>query len=182
MPSARPEIWSKGHRNPQGLALDSRTGQLWSHEHGPKGGDELNRILPGRNYGWPVITHGLDYSGSPIGEGNEKEGMEQPIHHWSPAIAPSGLAIQASGDTTNFWIGALVGQAIVLIEKSDALTRERRLLDQHVGRVRDVRIGPDDMLYLLTDGPAGGLYRLNPALEQAYHLQPDGRGSSDSRR
>jgi aldose sugar dehydrogenase len=168
-PSAQPEIWSKGHRNPQGLVVDPKTGQLWSHEHGPKGGDELNHILPGRNYGWPVITHGVDYSGIPIGEGREKDGMEQPVHYWSPSIAPSGLAIQSGGDATKFWIGALVGQAVVSLDMNNGAVTERRLFEG-IGRVRDVRIGPDNLLHILTDGPAGAIYRFfAPAVEQAHH-------------
>jgi aldose sugar dehydrogenase len=107
---ARPEIWSYGHRNPEGLAFEA-VGRLWSHEHGPLGGDELNLILSGRNYGWPVITYGLTYSGDRIGEGTEKEGMEQPIRYWSPAIAPSGLTVQVAGATTLNWIGALADQS-----------------------------------------------------------------------
>ena len=167
LPEAQPEIWSFGHRNPQGLAIHPITGQLWSHEHGPKGGDELNLILPGGNYGWPVITHGIDYSGAPIGEEKEKEGMERPVRYWSPAIAPSGLAITGAGNTTTFWVGALAGQAVVSIEMRNSIIRERRLFERQLGRVRDVRIGPDRLLYVLTDGPAAALYRLEPALEQA---------------
>lgn len=168
VPGARSEIWSYGHRNPQGLAFDARTGKLWSHEHGPQGGDELNLIVSGRNYGWPVITHGLDYSGKPIGEGTAKEGMEQPLHHWSPAIAPSGLAVESAGGVTVFWIGALGGQSLVKLEmEAGRIVREQRLLQNELGRIRDVRIGSDGPLYLITDDPEGALYRLEPAVEQA---------------
>lgn len=168
MPGARPEIWSYGHRNPQGLAINAHTGKLWSHEHGPMGGDELNLVIAGRNYGWPVITFGLDYSGKPIGEGTAKEGMEQPVHHWTPSIAPSGLAIENAGGVTVFWIGALAGQSLVRLEMQDGrIVREQRLLKDELGRIRDVRIGPDGLLYLITDGPEGALYRLQPAVEQA---------------
>jgi len=174
VPGAMPEIWSKGHRNPQGLALDARTGKLWSHEHGPLGGDELNLIVAGRNYGWPVITHGLDYSGKPIGEGTAKEGMEQPVYHWTPAIAPSGLTIESVGEVTVFWIGALAGQSLVRLElENGRVVREQRLFKDELGRIRDVRIGPDGLLYVITDSPEGALYRLEPSVEQARK-----RGSS----
>lgn len=167
-PGARPEIWSYGHRNPQGLAIDPQTGRLWSHEHGPMGGDELNLIIGGRNYGWPVVTYGLDYSGKPIGEGTAKDGMEQPIHYWTPAIAPSGLAIESTENITVFWIGALAGQSLIRLEMQDGqIVYEQRLLKSEVGRIRDVRIDPDGMLYLITDSPEGRLFRLDTAVEQA---------------
>lgn len=168
VPGARSEIWSYGHRNPQGLALDARTGALWSHEHGPMGGDELNLIVAGRNYGWPVISHGLDYSDKPIGEGTAKEGMEQPLHHWSPAIAPSGLAVESAGGITILWIGALAGQSLVRLDlDDDRVVREQRLLQNELGRIRDVRIGPDGLLYVITDSSEGALYQLEPTVEQA---------------
>ena len=170
VPGARPEIWSYGHRNPQGLALDPRTGMLWSHEHGPLGGDELNLIVAGRNYGWPVITQGLDYSGKPIGVGTVKEGMEQPVHHWTPAIAPSGLAVESAGTGagTVLWVGALAGQSLIRLEVEDGrVVREQRLLKDELGRIRDIRIGPDAHLYVITDSPEGALYRLERAVEQA---------------
>lgn len=167
IPGARPEIWSYGHRNPQGLAIDPDTGWLWSHEHGPWGGDELNLIVSGRNYGWPVVTHGRDYSGKPIGVGSAKEGMEQPIHHWTPAIAPSGLAVESTESMTILWIGALAGQSLVRLEMRDGrIVHERHLLKGELGRIRDVRIGPDGLLYLITDSPEGGLFLLEPAVEQ----------------
>lgn len=163
----RPEIWSYGHRNPQGLAFDA-SGRLWSHEHGPLGGDELNLIHSGRNYGWPVITYGLTYSGDKIGEGTEKEGMEQPIRYWSPAIAPSGLAVQIAGATTLIWIGALADQSLVMLELvDDRIIRERRWLQKELGRIRDVRVGPDSSLYIIVDDAQGGLYRLLTRMEQA---------------
>ena len=163
----RPEIWSYGHRNPQGLAFDA-AGRLWSHEHGPLGGDELNLIHSGRNYGWPVITYGLTYSGDKIGEGTEKEGMEQPIRYWSPAIAPSGLAVQIAGATTLIWIGALADQSLVMLELvDDRIIRERRWLQKELGRIRDVRVGPDSSLYIIVDDAQGGLYRLLTRMEQA---------------
>ena len=168
MPGARSEIWSYGHRNHQGLAINAHTGRLWAHEHGPMGGDELNLVIAGRNYGWPVITFGFDYSGKPIGEGTAKVGMEQPVHHWTPAIAPSGLAIENADGVTVFWIGALAGQSLVRLEMQDGrIVREQRLLKDELGRIRDVRIGPDGLLYLITDDREGALYRLQPAVEQA---------------
>jgi len=169
IPGARPEIWTHGHRNPQGLAFDARTNQLWSHEHGPLGGDELNLIVAGRNYGWPVITHGLDYSGKPFGEGAAKEGMEQPFHFWTVAIAPSGLAIESTGDTTVFWIGALAGRSLVRLEMEHGrIVREQLLLQNELGRIRDVRISPDGLLYLVADASGGALYRLDSVVEQAW--------------
>jgi glucose/arabinose dehydrogenase len=168
IPEARPEIWSYGHRNPQGLAIDARTGRLWSHEHGPMGGDELNLIVAGHNYGWPVITYGLNYAAKSIGEGTAKEGMEQPVHHWTPSIAPSGLAIENAGGVTVFWIGALAGQSLVRLEMEDGrIVREQRLLENEFGRIRDVRIGRDGFLYFIIDDPEGALFRLQPAVEQA---------------
>lgn len=166
VPGARPEIWSYGHRNPQGLAYDSRTGRLWSHEHGSLGGDELNLILTGRNYGWPVITHSLDYSGQPMGAGTTREGMEQPVHHWTPAIAPSGLAVESIGVSTVLWIGALAGQSVIKLEVEDGrVVREQRLLADVLGRIRDVRIGLDGHLHIITDSPKGWLYRLETMVE-----------------
>jgi aldose sugar dehydrogenase len=162
---ARPEIWSYGHRNPQGLALDPATGKLWAHEHGAMGGDELNLILPGRNYGWPIITYGTEYSGEPIGEGVEKEGLEQPVYYWLPDIAPSGLAVETKGHVTTFWIGTLVGQALIRLQmKEGGIVSERRFLQNEVGRIRDVSLAVDGHLYLATDAPEGGFYRVD-ALE-----------------
>ncbi len=167
VPGARPEIWSYGHRNPQGLAFDAR-GQLWSHEHGPNGGDELNLISHGKNYGWPVITHGLTYSGEKIGEGTEKVGMEQPVRYWSPSIAPSGLAIQILGDGIVVWIGALAGQALIAVELADdRVVNERRCFQNELGRIRDVRIGPDEAIYIIVDDAQAWLYRLDAPTQQA---------------
>lgn len=169
---ARPEIWTYGHRNPQGLAFDAQ-GRLWSHEHGPKGGDELNLIVAGRNYGWPVITYGREYSGEAIGEGTAKDGMEQPVHHWTPAIAPSGLAVEHANGRTIFWISTLAGQSLIRLElESGGVTSEQRLLQDEIGRIRDVRIGPDGLLYLISDHDEGWLYRLDP------EVQAGGRGRS----
>jgi glucose/arabinose dehydrogenase len=166
---ARPEIWTYGHRNPQGLAFDPRTNELWSHEHGPLGGDELNLIVAGRNYGWPVITHGLDYSGKPIGEGKAKNGLEQPVHSWTVLTAPSGLAVESKGSITVFWIGALAGQSLVRLEMENGrIVREHRLLEKELGRIRDVRISPHNIVYLITDSSRGALYRLDSTVEQAW--------------
>lgn len=164
---ARPEIWSYGHRNIQGAALHPETGKLWTHEHGPRGGDEINIAEPGRNYGWPVITFGREYHGPAIGEGTAKEGMEQPLHYWVPSIAPSGMAFH-SGNAYPAWkgqlfVGALAAKQLVRLELDpDGRVRaeERIAIGE---RVRDVREGPDGALYLLTDEDAGRLLRVVPA-------------------
>jgi glucose/arabinose dehydrogenase len=165
---ARPEIFSYGHRNAQGLAIHPETGVPWLHEHGARGGDEVNVVRPGVNYGWPVITHGIDYSGAPIGEGTHKEGMAQPIHYWVPSIAPSGMAFY-DGDAFPEWrgdlfVGALRSELLARLElDGERVVGEERLLEGALGRIRDVEVGPDGLLYLLTDESAGGLYRLEPA-------------------
>jgi glucose/arabinose dehydrogenase len=165
---ARPEIWSIGHRNPQGAALHPDTGELWSSEHGPKGGDELNVVRAGRNYGWPVITHGTAYSGERIGIGTHQVGMEQPIHYWVPSIATSGLAFYTSdripGWTGSVFVGGLAGKLLVRLElDGERVRHEERLLEDLHERIRDVRQGPDGFLYLLTDSPQGRLLRVEPA-------------------
>ena len=165
---ARPEIWSYGHRNVQGAALHPRTGELWTHEHGPQGGDELNIVLPGRNHGWPIVSHGAEYgSGRPIGEGKTKPGIEAPLHTWVPSIAVSGMAFLTSdrypGWQNNLFIGALRGQALVRLELDGRrVTREERLLTDLGERIRDVRQGPDGWLYLLTDSDDGRVLRVRP--------------------
>src|SRR5512134_87567 len=165
---ARPEIWSYGHRNIQGAALDPRTGQLWTAEHGAMGGDEVNVPKAGRNYGWPVITYGRDYSGARIGEGTAKPGLEQPVHYWDPSIAPSGLAFY-TGDRFPAWRGSLFvgslkfGLLVRLELDGERVTGEERLLQGLRARVRDVRQGPDGFLYLLTDEPDGRILRIEPA-------------------
>jgi glucose/arabinose dehydrogenase len=164
---ALPEIWSYGHRNVQGAALHPVTGELWAHEHGPRGGDEINLVQAGRNYGWPVITYGREYHGPAIGEGTVKAGMEQPLHYWVPSIGPSGMAFH-SGNAHPAWkgqlfVGALAAQQLVRLEFGP----DRRVLAEEriaIGkRVRDVREGPDGALYLLTDEDAGRLLRVVPA-------------------
>lgn len=163
---ARPEIWSYGHRNVQGAALLPATGELWVDEHGPQGGDELNRVLPGRNYGWPVITFGAEYgSGAPIGEGTAKAGMEQPLTYWVPSIATSGLAFLTSdrypGWKGSAFIGALKAQLLVRLQlDGNRVVHEERLLTDFGERIRDVRQGPDGWLYLLTDSDDGRIIRL----------------------
>jgi len=164
-----PEVYSYGHRNAQGIALHPETGEVWLHEHGPRGGDEINIVRPGRNYGWPVITYGVEYSGVPVGEGiTEHPGMEQPLHYWDPSIAPSGMAFY-TGDALPEWQGDLFVGALVLTHlarlelEGDEVVGEERLLDGVLGRIRDVRVGPDGLLYVLTDESDGGLYRLEPA-------------------
>jgi glucose/arabinose dehydrogenase len=167
-PGAKPEIWSYGHRNPQGLALHPTTGKLWEHEHGPRGGDEINIIEKGRNYGWPVIGFGIDYNGAKIHESTHKEGMEQPIWYWVPSIAPSGMTFMTGGLFPawrgNLFVGALAGQALVRLElDGEKVVKEERLLQQLRERIRDVRQGPDGALWLVTDNSPGRLLRVAPA-------------------
>jgi glucose/arabinose dehydrogenase len=163
----RPEIFAYGVRNPQGMALHPQTGQLWEHEHGPHGGDEINLIEAGNNYGWPAITYGDEYSDqSPIG-GTEAPGMEQPVTYWDPSIAPSGMAFytgdQFPGWENQMFVGALAHQHIrrVVLDGNEVVQQEE-LLRNEIGRIRDVRVGPDGYLYALTDASDGALYRLEP--------------------
>ncbi|MBV8033208.1 MAG: PQQ-dependent sugar dehydrogenase [Betaproteobacteria bacterium] len=165
----RPEKYDLGHRNMQGAALDPRTGELWTHEHGPQGGDEINVIRAGRNYGWPVITYGVHYgTGTKIGEGTHKEGMEQPLYYWVPSIAPSGMAFY-TGDKYPKWkgdlfVGALKAEILVRLRlEGEKVVKEERMLKGAIGRIRDVRVGPDGLIYLLTDESRGVLVRLEPA-------------------
>jgi len=167
---ALPEIWSWGHRNPQGAAL-SPDGTLWTHEHGPQGGDEVNLSKPGRNYGWPAITYGENYGGGKIGEGTSKPGMEQPLHYWVPSIAPSGMAFVTSERYGKDWVGNLMVGSLKFrylnrIELAQPfqgkVVRETKLLTDVNARIRDVRQGPDGLLYVLTDQSNGQLLRLLP--------------------
>jgi glucose/arabinose dehydrogenase len=164
----RPEIWSYGHRNPQGAALHPETGELWIHEHGARGGDEVNIPRAGRNYGWPVIAYGRHYWGGNIGEGTSKAGMEQPVYHWDPSIAPSGMAFY-TGDRFPAWqgnllVGALKYQLVArLVLDGETVVAEERILEELGERIRDVRQGPDGYLYLLTDDSDGRILRLEPA-------------------
>jgi glucose/arabinose dehydrogenase len=162
----RPEIWAYGIRSPQGFVL-APDGSLWETEHGPRGGDELNRIQKGRNYGWPVITHGIDYPGGPIGEGIiAQPGMEQPVYYWDPVIAPSGLAFY-NGKLFPKWrgnllAGALRGTGVYRLElKNGRVVAEEPLLTDLKTRIRDVRVGPDGAVYVLTEQKA--LLKLTPA-------------------
>ena len=166
--NAQPEIFTYGNRNPQGLAWQPKTGVLWMHEHGPRGGDELNQVIAGTNYGWPVISYGKEYwSPNAVGEGTHKIGMAQPAHHWIPSIAPSGMAFY-SGNRFPRWqgnpfIGSLkFGELVRLEIDASRVVHEERLLNGEFGRIRDVRLGPDGLLYLLTDSRNGHLLRLEP--------------------
>ena len=165
---ALPEIWSLGHRNVQAAVLDAR-GELWTVEHGARGGDELNNPQPGKNYGWPVITYGVDYSGARIGIGTSKPGMEQPVYYWDPVIAPSGATFY-SGAAFADWKGDLLvgsltpGLLVRLRITNGRVVREERYLAELRERIRDVREGPDGAIYLLTDGSSNGrLLRVTPA-------------------
>ena len=168
-----PEIWSYGHRNPQGATL-APDGTLWMHEHGPQGGDEINLPKPGINYGWPVITYGEQYDGGKIGDGiTAKEGMAQPLHHWTPSIAPSGMAFVTSERYGKAWQGNLMVGSLkfgyldrieLAAPYAGKVVRESKLLEAANDRVRDVRQGPDGLLYVLTDAAAGKLIRLLPVL------------------
>lgn len=165
---AAPEIFSYGHRNPQGIALHPQTGEVWLHEHGPQGGDELNIVRSGQNYGWPVITYGVEYGiGTQIGEGTHKAGMVQPIYYWVPSIAPSGMSFY-DGERFPQWRGSIFigslkfGLLTRLVLHDGEVVKEERLLRGRLGRIRDVRTGPDGLLYLLTDASNGRLVRLEP--------------------
>jgi glucose/arabinose dehydrogenase len=163
-----PAIYSYGHRNPQGLVVHPTTGVLWQHEHGPRGGDEINLIRAGGNYGWPRATHGVDYSGAIISEHKSLPGMIDPLWVWVPSIAPSGMAF-LTGDIFpqwrgNLFVGALAGQILVRLEiDGERISREERLLRREIGRIRDVRAGPEGKIYVLTDAADGAIYRLDPA-------------------
>ena len=164
---ARPEIWSYGHRNVQAAALDA-SGRLWTVEHGARGGDELNHPEAGKNYGWPVITYGRDYSGASIGEGTAKEGMEQPVYYWDPVIAPSGMTFY-SGDAFRDWKGSALiggmspGRLVRLTLRDGKVTSETQYLGELGERIRDVRQGPDGLIYVITDSAQGRILRLSPA-------------------
>lgn len=162
---AQPEIWSYGHRNIQAAALHPQTGQLWTVEHGARGGDELNRPEAGKNYGWPVITYGVDYSGVRIGEGTARPGMEQPVYYWDPVIAPSG-AVFYTGDkypgwNGNLFVGSLTpGLLVRLVLKDGTVTHEERHAGGLDHRIRDVQQGPDGLLYVVTDASDGKVLRV----------------------
>jgi glucose/arabinose dehydrogenase len=164
----RPEIYTYGHRNPQGLAIDTQTGLVWEHEHGPRGGDEINRLTAGSNYGWPLITNGIDYDGTLVSERAHAPGITSPLIVWAPSIAPSGLAVYrgvAFPDWSgSFLVGALAAKQVVRaqLDNEDRAIREmERLLTDLDARIRDVRIGPDGLVYILTDEANGRLIRLS---------------------
>jgi glucose/arabinose dehydrogenase len=162
---ARPEIWSYGHRNVQAAALHPETRELWTVEHGARGGDELNNPQAGRNYGWPVITYGVDYSGAKIGEGTAKQGMEQPVYYWDPVIAPSGGVFytgQAFADWQgDLFVGSMTPGGLVRLELENGRVRqETRYLGELGQRIRDVAQGSDGLLYVLTDSARGSVLQL----------------------
>lgn len=165
---ARPEIFTYGNRNPQAMVRRPGSDDIWSVEHGPQGGDEVNIIRGGNNYGWPVVSFGAEYgSGTPIGEGAHKEGMTDPVYYWDPSIAPSGMAFY-EGDAFPAWNGSLLVGALKfrllvrLTMDGDQVVAEERMLEDEIGRIRDVRVGPDGLVYLLTDADPGKLVRLVP--------------------
>jgi glucose/arabinose dehydrogenase len=168
---AEPSIWSYGHRNPQGLAIHPETGDIWANEHGPQGGDELNLIRPGLNYGWPVVGYGVNYrTGSAIHGGTHREGMEPPVHFWIPSIATSGLLIY-TGDRFpewrgNIFVGGMAGQQLARLTMDGQSVEIEETLVHGYGRIRDVRQGPDGYVYLAIDDRRGGptsIVRLEPA-------------------
>ncbi|SHJ39671.1 PQQ-dependent sugar dehydrogenase [Pseudozobellia thermophila] len=161
---AKTAIYSYGHRNPQGLAKHPVTGEIWDNEHGPRGGDEINIIKPGANYGWPVITYGINYSGTPITDKTEMEGMEQPLYYWLPSIAPSGMAFVTS-DKYGDWKGSILVGSLkfqylerLVLDGGKVVNREKLMAD--IGRVRDVKEGPDGLIYVAVEGK--GVYKLLP--------------------
>jgi glucose/arabinose dehydrogenase len=165
---ARPEIWSWGHRNPQSAAMHPQTRKLWIVEHGPRGGDEINIPEAGKNYGWPVIGYGVDYSGARIHAGTHREGMEQPIYHWVPSIAPCGMAFYTGeafpGWRGSLFVGSLARATLIRLDlDGEKVTGEERLLEGTGMHIRDVRLAPDGTLYLLTDARDAKILRLVPA-------------------
>lgn len=164
----KPEIWSLGHRNIQGAAINPATGVLWTVEHGARGGDELNRPEKGKNYGWPTITYGRDYTYLPIGEGQKKEGLEQPVYYWDPSIATSGLMFYSADLFPNWkgnlFVGGLAGQQLARLALKDGqVVGEEKLLTDLGERIRDVRQGPNGALWVLTDDPKGKLLKITPS-------------------
>jgi aldose sugar dehydrogenase len=180
-PGVLPEIWAYGVRSPEGLAFDPRTGRLWQNDHGPRGGDELNIIEKGKNYGWPVIVHGIDYPGTAIGEGiTHKEGMEEPVYYWDPVIAPSGLAFY-TGNLFPQWknsvfVGGLRGMMLDRLTLSnDKVVAEEPLLTDLRSRIRDVRVGPDGAVYVLTDSGTPSMSPNTPPTSKLLKLTPGDR-------
>jgi glucose/arabinose dehydrogenase len=167
-PSVNDTFFTYGNRNIQGMTVHPQTGDIWSHEHGPRGGDEINIIRAGNNYGWPDVTYGIDYSGVPITSKTTMEGVTDPLHYWDPSIAPSGMAFY-TGDEFPEWrgdlfVGALKMQKLVRLSIENGTVREEEDLLEDLGeRIRDVRMGPDGALWLLTDADNGKVYRIVPA-------------------
>jgi aldose sugar dehydrogenase len=161
-----PEIYSYGHRNVQGLVFDGQTGRLWAHEHGPRGGDELNLVLPGRNYGWPLATFGVDYSGARISPYTSRPGMEDPRVDWTPSIAPSGMT-HYTGAQFPDWQGDLLVTALVAREvrrvtlDGERVTGQESLFSEIGQRLRDIKTGPEGALYVLTDSPRGQVLKIS---------------------
>ncbi|HJT86716.1 MAG TPA: PQQ-dependent sugar dehydrogenase, partial [Bryobacteraceae bacterium] len=177
-PGVLPEIWAYGVRSPEGLAFDPKTGRLWEHEHGPRGGDELNIIAKGKNYGWPVAVHGIDYPGKAIGEGVvHRDGMEDPVYYWDPVIAPSGLAFY-TGTLFPEWqgslfVGALGGRMLGrLTIVNDKVVAEEALLRDLRARIRDVRVGPEGAVYVLTDSGTATVSPNTPPTSKLLKLTP----------
>jgi glucose/arabinose dehydrogenase len=165
-----PAVWTWGHRNPQGLARDPDSGRIYLHEHGPRGGDELNLLEPGRNYGWPAITYGMDYSGAYVSPFTRADGMEQPLTYWVPSIAPSGLAVYRGEEFPAFrgslLVGALVDREVRRVTlNADGSTSEEALFSELGERIRDVRVAPDGAIYLVTDGNPGRVLRVSATSE-----------------
>ena len=167
---AKPEIWSYGHRSVQGAAIHPETGELWIHEHGPRGGDEINIPKPGKNYGWPNASYGVHYSMLPIKDEHAEQGYEEPVYYWTPSVAPSGMLFYTGGLFPgwrgNLFVGTLAGQHLIRLSTShDKVLSEEQLL-QNTLRFRDVEQGPDGAIYLLTDEPDGKILKLVPAGKQ----------------
>ncbi len=166
---AKPEIWSKGHRNPQGIVIDPKSGELLTVEHGARGGDEINVPQPGKNFGWPVITYGKDYSGVEIGVGQAAEGYEQPLYYWDPSIAPGAIDVYHGAMFPewegNLLVGALKYQLLARLERDETgkIVAEERLFEGEFGRIRDVKVAPDGSILMLTDGDDGALLRISAA-------------------
>ena len=175
-PGHAPELWTLGHRNPQGLARDPATGTIWEHEHGPRGGDEINVLVAGRNYGWPRASYGIDYDGKLITDRQHVDGMDDPRFFWAPSIAPSGLAVY-HGSIFPQWegrllIGALATRVLAQVRinpQNGLLAEEGRWLAGLKARIRDVRVAPDGNVYLLTDAENGRLLRLLPPAPEREH-------------
>jgi glucose/arabinose dehydrogenase len=163
-PNAVKAAYTYGNRNPQGMAIHPLTGEIWIHEHGPRGGDEINIVRKGANYGWPLITYGINYSGTPITDKTEMEGMKQPVHYWVPSIAPSGMDFITSdkypGWKGSLLVGSLSFQYLERLELDGETVVRREKLLPDIGRVRNVREGPDGLIYVAVEGK--GIYRLNP--------------------